>query len=188
MPALLLAVSPWWGLPLGLLCLVSSVGLLKSIIALSELYNPSENFYALLASQTAFRFQLTRAGRYEVAGARPGQFNGRVVDLPAVRLCVRQLATGHEQHFGTGSGGPHFASDLGGDPAATIGTFAAPAPGEYELLNPDAANFRPTDRLRILPATGGKNFLFIMAILFTGIGTLVSFIGGLIVTLGPRAQ
>lgn len=186
MPAPLLAISPWWGLPLGLLGLMSSVGLLKSIISLSELYNPSENFYARPASQTAFRFQLTRAGNYEVAGARPGQLNGRVVDLPAVRLCVRQLATGHEQHFGTGRGGPRSASDLGGDPAATIGTFVALAPGEYELLNPDAANFRPTDRLRILPATGGKSFLLILTILFTGIGTLGGFIGGLIVSLGLR--
>ena len=186
MPALLLAVSPWWGVPLGLLSLVSSVGLLKSVIAVSELYNPSENFYALPASQTVFRFQLTRAGGYEVAGARPGQLNGRVVDLPAVRLCVRQLATGHEQHFGTGSGGPHSASDLGGDPAATIGTFLALAPGEDELLNPDAARVRPTDRLRILPATGEKSFLLILAILFTGICTLGGFIGGLIVGLGHR--
>jgi hypothetical protein len=187
MPALLLATSPWLALPLGLLGLLSSVGLLKSIIALSELYNPSENFYALAASQPAFRFQLTRPGTYEVAGARPGQLNGRVVDLPAVRLCVRQLATGHEQHFGTGSGGPRFASDLGGDPAATIGTFVALAPGEYELLNPDAANFRPTDRLRILPTTAGKSFLLILALLFTGIGTLGGFIGALLAGLGPRA-
>ncbi len=186
MPALLVNTATWLAWPLGLLCLVSSVGLLKSIIALSELYNPSENFYALPASQTAFRFQLTRAGRYEVAGARPGQLNGRVVDLPAVRLRVRQLATGHEQVMDTGSGGPRFGSDLGGDPAATIGTFTATAPGEYELLNPDAANFWPNDRLRILPATGGRNFLLILAILVTAIGTLGGFIGGLIVGLGLR--
>jgi len=104
-----------------------------------------------------------------------------------VRLCVRQLATGHEQHVGTGSGGPRFASDLGGDPAATLGTFAAPAPGEYELLNPDAATFRPTDHLRILPATGGRSFWLILAILFAGIGRLGGFISGLTVGLGPRA-
>lgn len=186
MAAPLLHAPTWLAWPLGLLCLVSSVGLLKSIIALSELYNPSENFYALPAAQTAFRFQLTRAGRYEVAGARPGQLNGRVVDLPAVRLHVRELATGHAQYMDTGSGGPRFGSDLGGDPAATIGTFTAPAPGEYELLNPDAANFRPHDRLRILPATGGRNFLLIMAIILTAFGTLGGFIGGLIIGLGPR--
>ncbi|GEM_PF-6631595 len=81
MAAPVLAASPWLALPLGLLCLLSAMGLLKSIIALGELYNPSENFYALSASQTAFRFQLTRAGSYEVAGARPGQLNARVVDL-----------------------------------------------------------------------------------------------------------
>lgn len=187
MPAPFLTAPTWLAWPLGLLCLVSSVGLLKSIIALSELYNPSENFYALPASQMVFRFQFTRAGRYEVAGARPDQLNGRVVDLPAVRLHVRQLATGHEQHMDTGSGGPRFGSDLGGDPAATIGTFTAAAPGEYELLNPDAASFRPNDRLRILPATGGSSFLLILAIIFTGFGTLGGFIGGLIIGLGPRS-
>ena len=173
----------WLAWPLGALCLLGIVGLVYSIGGLIRVNNPTENFYKLPASQPTFRFALTRPGYYELACTRAGRWgNGFVV--PDVELRLRRLATGTEQALQTSSWHLMQRTNMSGETTLTIATFAVQAAGEYELFNPATSQFKPDDQLRILPDTGNKNVLLILAVILSGIATLGGFIVGLIAALG----
>jgi hypothetical protein len=179
------ALPTWLAWPLGALCLLGIVGLVYSIGGLIRVNNPTANFYKLPASQSAFRFALTQPGSYELACTRTGQWgNGFVV--PNVEMRLRQLATGTEQTLHTSNWNLVRRTNMSGETTLTIASFAVVAAGEYELRNPDAAQFKPGDQLRILPATGSQNLLLILAVVLSGVATIGGFIVGLIAALGGR--
>ncbi|RZL13929.1 MAG: hypothetical protein EOO62_06825 [Hymenobacter sp.] len=186
LPATAATVLPTWlAWPLGALCVLGIVGLVYSIGGLIRVNNPTANFYKLPASQPAFRFTLTQAGDYELACTRTGQWgNGFVV--PNVELRLRQLITGTEQTLRTSNWNFMRRTNMSGETTLTIASFAVAAAGEYELLNPVAAQFKPGDQFRILPTTGSKNLLLILAVVLSGVATLGGFIVGLIAALGGR--
>jgi hypothetical protein len=143
----------WLAWPLGALCLVGIVGLVYSIGGLIRVNNPTANSYTLPASQPAFRFALTHPGNYELACTRPGQW-GNGFGVPSVELQLRQLATGTKHTLQTSNWNLMRRTNMSGETTLTIVAFAIATAGEYELLNPGAAQFKPGDQLRIMPATG----------------------------------
>ncbi|MBO2012943.1 hypothetical protein [Hymenobacter negativus] len=177
------ALSPWLAIPLFALSLLGMMGLFYSIRGVLRLSNPAENAFAFPAAQPAFRFTLTRPGRYEVGCTRPGRW-GRLFTLPSVVLEVQALPAGAVQRLTPPSWGYVKRSNMSGDTTLRFDTFQALAPGAYELRNPGAAQFEPADQLRVLPAAGVKLVLFIIACAFSGLVMLVGGIMGLHAALG----
>ena len=179
----------WLVWPCTLLCLAGAVGLLYSVLQLVRLYDPPENAFKFSASQLVFRFALTQPGEYELACARPGQWD-RYFTLPTATLALRQLPAGPELLVRASTWSLMKRTNLSGETTLRLGTFVAPAPGEYELRNPDAANFKPGDNLRLLPAAGLKGFLLILAILLSSFALIGGFILALLAaqTLGQRLR
>jgi hypothetical protein len=175
----------WLAWPLGALCVLGIVGLVYSVGGLIRVNNPTANFYKLPASQPTFRFALTQPGHYELACTRAGRWGNEFI-VPDVELRLRQLATGTEQILQTSNWHLVQRTNLSGETTLTIATFAIVAAGEYELLNPATSQFKLGDQLRILPATGGRNVLLILAVVLSGIAMLGGFIAGLIAALGDE--
>lgn len=187
LPAATPATLPTWlAWPLGGVFLLGIVGLVYSVGGLIRVNNPTANFYKLPAVQPVFRFAITEPGIYELACTRTGQW-GHGFTVPNVVLHLRQLATGNVQTVHTTSWNLMRRTNMSGETTVAISSFSIVAAGDYELLNPDAAQFKPGDQLRILPATGGQNLLLILGVVVSGIATLGGFIVGLIAALGEWA-
>jgi hypothetical protein len=122
---------------------------------------------------------------YELACTRPGQW-GNGFGVPSVELQLRQLATGTKHTLQTSNWNLMRRTNMSGETTLTIVAFAIATAGEYELLNPGAAQFKPGDQLRIMPATGSQNLLLILAIVLSGVATIGGFITSLIFGLGGR--
>lgn len=173
----------WFALPFGLLFVLGLTGLTFAIGGLIRLYNPPENVFEQPAAAPVFRFALTRGGAYELACTRPGTW-GNGFQVPDATLRLRQLPAGPEQLVRTSNWNFMRRSDLSGATTRTIGAFTAPGPGQYELLNPSAPAFGPHDRLRVLPATGARGPLLIVAVVASGVLTIGGFVAALIAGLG----
>lgn len=176
------SLPPWLAFPLLALSLLGMVGLFYSIRGVIRLFDPAENAFTIPASQTVFRFRLTQPGQYEIGCTRPSQFNA--FTLPPVVLGVRPLPAGPEQQIAPLRWGYMKRTNLSGDTTVRFGSFRADAPGEYELRNPGAAQFRPGDQLRIIPDAGFKTVLFIFAIIASAFALIGGGIVGLIAAKG----
>ncbi|MDO7875943.1 hypothetical protein Q5H93_14460 [Hymenobacter sp. ASUV-10] len=138
------------------------------------MFNPTENAFTIPASQKEFRFVLTKRGTYEIGCTRPNQFS--FFQLPEIALLVRLLPGGREQWLRPSSLGWVKRTNMSGETTMRISTFEADEQGEYELLNPDAEQFKPGDKLSIMPNTGFRTVLLVLALIASGFAT----IGGLV--------
>lgn len=164
----------WWVWPSALLLLLGIYGLARGIGWAMRLFSPSQNAYTIPATQQEFRFVLTKRGTYEIGCVRPNQFS--FFQLPEIALLVRLLPGGREQWLRPSSWGRVQRTNMSGETTIRISTFEAYERGEYELLNPGAEQFKPGDKLRIMPNTGFRMVLLILLFIVAGFAT----IGGLV--------
>ena len=169
----------WCTLLLSLAAGLGLVGLCFSIGGLLRLSNPTENFFQFPASQAAFRFQLSQAGPYDLRCTRAGRW-GNGFEVPRLTLELRPLPAGPPQLIQTSNWNFMRQTTMSGETTVTIGGFEAPAPGEYELRNPDGQRFGPGDRLSIQPPSSGQTTLLILALIASAVLLLGGFIGGLL--------
>jgi hypothetical protein len=177
------ALSPWLAIPLFALSILGITGLAYSIRGLIRLSDPAENAFTIPAGQAAFRFTLTRPGQYEIGCTRPGRW-GMLFKLPSVVLEVQALPGGVVQRLTPPNWGHVKRSNMSGDTTLRFDTFRADSPGEYELRNPNAAQFEPNDKLRILPAAGFKMVFYILSCIASAFAMLGGGIMGLFAALG----
>lgn len=169
----------WLTLLLALASVLGLVGLCFSIGGLIRLANPTENYFRFAATQAAFRFRLTQPGPYDLRCTRAGRW-GNGFEVPNLTLQLRPLPAGPTQLLETSNWNFMRRADMSGDTTVTIGSFVAPAAGEYELLNPDGHAFQSGDRLSIQPPSAAQSLGYILAIIASAILMLGGFIGGLI--------
>ena len=177
------AVLPvWLVLPFGLLFLLGIYGLVRGIGWAIRLFNPTANAFTIPASQPAFRFTLTKPGTYEIGCTRPNQYS--FFQLPDVALSVRALPAGREQWLRPSNWGRVKRTNMSGETTLQIDTFEVDATGEYELLNPNADQFKAGDKLAIMPNTGGKTVLLVLLLLVSGFATIGGMVLGILAAVG----
>jgi hypothetical protein len=172
----------WLVLPFGLLFLLGAYGLVRGIGWAIRLFNPTDNAFTIPASQAAFRFTLTKPGTYEIGCTRPNQYTH--FQLPEVALSVRALPAGEPQWLRPSSWGRVTRTNLSGETTQQIDTFEADAPGEYELLNPNANQFKAGDKLSIMANTGGKTVLLVLLLIASGFATIGGLVLGILAAGG----
>lgn len=166
----------WWVWPSTLLLILGIYGLARATGWAMRMFNPTKNAFVIPATQKEFRFVLTKRGNYEIGCVRPNQFS--YFQVPKTTLLVRQLPAGQglEQRIYSGGAGWVKRTNMSGETTMRIGSFTADERGEYELLNPDAEQFKPGDKLSIMPDTGFRMVLLILLFIVSGFAT----IGGLV--------
>jgi len=169
----------WLVWPSTLVMSLGLYGLVRGVGWAIRMFNPTENAFTIPASQGEFRFVLTRRGTYEIGCVRPNQFS--VFQLPKIKLLVRRLpgGRGQEQWLYPSSFGWAKRTNMSGETTMRIGTFEVHEHGEYELLNPDAAQFKSGDKLSILPSTGFRTVLLVLLLILSGFAA----IGGLVMSI-----
>jgi len=169
----------WLVWPSTLVMSLGIYGLARGIGWAIRMFNPTKNAFTIPASQSEFRFVLTKRGTYEIGCVRPNQFS--VFQLPKIKLLVRSLPAGREQEqwLYPSSFGWVKRTNMSGETTMRIGTFEAQERGDYELLNPDAEQFKPGDKLSIMPSTGARTVLLVLLLIVSGFAT----IGGLVMSI-----
>lgn len=158
-------------------------GLVRGIGWAIRLFNPTENAFTIPASQKEFRFALTKRGTYEIGCVRPNQFS--FFQLPKIALLVRLLPGGYrDQWLRPSNVGWVKRTNMSGETTMRIGTFKAAERGEYELLSTDAGQFKPGDKLSIMPSTGFRMVLLVLVLLVSGFATIGGLVLGILALAG----
>lgn len=174
----------WWVWPSVLVMSLGIYGLVRGIGWAIRLFNPTKNAFTIPASQKEFRFVLTKRGTYEIGCVRPNQFS--FFQLPKIALLVRLLPGGQEQEqwLHPSSVGWVKRTNMSGETTMRVGTFEAYERGEYELLNPDAGQFKPGDKLSIMPNTGFRTVLLVLVLIVSGFATIGGLVMGILALAG----
>jgi len=174
----------WWVWPSVLVMSLGIYGLVRGIGWAIRMFNPTKNAFTISASQKTFRFVLTKRGTYEIGCVRPNQFS--YFQVPKVALVVRLLpmGSGQEQWLHAGGASGVKRTNMSGETTMRIGTFEAYERGEYELLNPDAGQFKPGDKLSIMPNTGFRTVLLVLVLIVSGFATIGGLMVGILALAG----
>ena len=155
--------------------IVGLIVLIKSISRLLAIYN-NPNSVEFSATETSAVFEIKKSGAYEIAVKSSSAFsaisykaslqlvhlrtNKAVNIIPGVNLFIRRR-------------------NMLGQRIVAIAECRISETGDYQMTNLSTENFKAKDKLMIAPKTGYTGFLWIFAIVLSGI----LFIGGLVLTL-----